>query len=138
MGSFCEEYLDRIKPNRVGKKGHICADCVIRMGRPNPPAQTEEQTHNRKGQPHRLALCPDPIACPLPTTVEENAAYIAGKAAYNAEFHGISKVYPERKVTISVVIHSEASLVSFKQECCDGSLVGGKKEWASEIQDFPS
>jgi hypothetical protein len=127
MGSFCEECPDRIKPNRVGKKGRICADCAICTGRPNPPARTEEQTHNRKGRPRCLALRPNPIACPLPTTLEENAAYIAGKAAFDAKFRGISEVYPERKVTISVAVHSEASSVSFKQECCNGSLVGKKK-----------
>ena len=64
----------------------------------------------------------------LPTTVEKNATYITGKAAFDAEFRGISEVYPERKVTISVVVHSDSSSVSFNKECCDGSLVGGKKK----------
>jgi hypothetical protein len=39
-----------------------------------------------------------------------------------------SDLYPERKVTISVVVHSKASSVNFKHECCNGSLVGGKKK----------
>ena len=129
MPFFCEECPDRIK---VALKGRICANCVIRTGRPNPPSRTEEEKRcNRELQPLQpscLALRPDRILYPFPTTVEKNAAYIAGKAAFDAEFRGISKVYPERKVTISVVVHSEASKVSFNQECCNGSLVGGKKK----------
>ena len=121
------ECPDRIK---VARKGRICANCVIHTGRPNPPSRNEEEMRrNRELQALQpLALRPDWILYPFPTTVEKNAAYIAGKAAFDAEFHGISKAYPERKVTISVAVHSEASKVSFNQECCDGSLVGGKKK----------
>ena len=71
---------------------------------------------------------PDRSLYPFPTPVEKNTAYIAGKAAFDAEFREISKVYPERKITISVVAHSNSSRVTFNQECCDGSLVGGKKK----------
>ena len=119
MPSSCEECPDRIK---VALKGRICANCVIHTGRQNPPSRTEEEKRCRLALPR-----PDWIVYPFPTTVEKNAAYIAGMAAFDAEFHGISEVYPERKVTISVVIHSGASSVSFKQECCDGSLVDRKK-----------
>jgi hypothetical protein len=134
MGN-CKECPDRIKLSKVGKKGRICADCVSRTGRPNPLAQMKKQRCNRKPQRNGkgrteeqnrerrrarcLALRPSPIAFPLPTTVKENATYIAGKAAFDAEFRGITEAYPERKVPISVVVHSKATLVIFKQECCD-------------------
>ncbi len=124
MGTYCLECPDRIdiKPKRTRMKGDICADCVIRTGRPNPPRQLETKETNR-----RIAGM-EATAYHLPTTVEKNAAYITGKAAFDAEFRGISEVYPERKVTISVVVHSDSSSVSFNKECCDGSLVGGKKK----------
>ena len=133
MPSFCEECPDRI---RVRAKGRICAHCVIRLDRKNPPSRNEEELRRQRElyalKPKPIPLPrpdhPDRILYPFPTPVEKNTAYIAGKAAFDAEFHGISKAYPERKVTISVAVHSEASKVSFNQECCDGSLVGGKKK----------
>ena len=129
MPVFCEECLDR---NRVAAKGRICAHCVIRLDRKNPP-ESEEVKRRRlelealKPKPIPLPR-PDRILYPFPTPVEKNTAYIAGKAAFDAEFREISKVYPERKITISVVAHSNSSRVTFNQECCDGSLVGGKKK----------
>ena len=101
---------------------------MTRTGRPNPPCRTEEQTRNRKPQPIRRKVQTEAIAYHVPTTVEEKAPYITGKAAFDAKFRRLSEMYPERKVTISVVVHSEASSTSFKDECCDGSLVGGKKK----------
>ena len=133
MPSFCEECPDRI---RVRAKGRICAHCVIRLDRKNPPSRNEEELRRQRElyalKPKPIPLPrpdhPDRILYPFPTPVEKNTAYIAGKAAFDAEFREISKVYPERKITISVVAHSNSSRVTFNQECCDGSLVGGKKK----------
>ncbi len=105
---------------------------MIRTGRPNPPESEEVQRRRLKLEalkPKPIPLTrPDRILYPFPTPVKKNTAYIAGKAAFDAEFREISKVYPERKITISVVAHSKGSTVSFNKECCDGSLVGGKKK----------
>ena len=134
MPVFCEECPEECPDrNRVAAKGRICAQCVIRTGRPNPPESSSEEVKRRKRElyalkPKPIALRPDRILYPYPTPVEKNTAYIAGKAAFDAEFREISKVYPERKITISVVAHSYGSKVTFNQKCCDGSLVGGKKK----------
>jgi hypothetical protein len=133
MPLFCKECPDRIQPNRISRKGRLCTDCAIRLDRKNPPHRSEEEMRRRRElealKPKPIPLPrPDRILYPFPTPVEKNTAYIAGKAPFDAEFREISKVYPERKITISVVTHSYGSTVSFNQECCDGSLVGGKKK----------
>ena len=133
MPVFCEECPEECPDrNRVAAKGSICARCVSRTGRPNPPESEEVKRRRLKLEalkPKPIPLPrPDRILYPFPTPVKKNTAYIAGKAAFDAEFREISKVYPERKITISVVAHSKGSTVSFNQECCDGSLVGGKKK----------
>jgi hypothetical protein len=86
MGNYCLECPDRIIAKRIRTKGFICGDCVIRTGRPNPPHRTEEETPNRKPQPICRKVRTEAIAFYVPTTVEENAAYITGKAAFDEKF----------------------------------------------------
>ena len=137
MPSFCKLCEDQVNPTRVYCKGGICLACSIRTGIPRTGRrkrrrEEKDRENERQRQARaakREANRPDTESVhPDPLPAELESAYNEGKAAFDAEFDKILQVYPERMVTISVVVHSSSSSTNFNRECVDGSLVGGKKK----------